>query len=103
MRYFIRILQDKPIYPLSGSPQVSQHLEKEVSDAVREWLSQFKDKVAELPTVDMGSIDYKAAQSELIKDILAMTGEINAIGRGPRQVSRTEILVDDSIKKVDQK
>jgi hypothetical protein len=58
------------------------------------YLKQFQDVVNNIPSIDQGSIDYIEAQDNLIQDILAMTGEIAAIGRGPRQVSRVEVTVE---------
>ena len=62
------------------------------------FLNQFKEQVEQIPTRDMGEIDYKDAQSNLITEILAHTGEVEAIGRGGRQVSRTEIVLLDIVK-----
>lgn len=59
------------------------------------YIKQFQDVVNNIPSIDQGSIDYIEAQDNLIKDMLAMTGEIVAIGRGPRQVSRVEVSVAD--------
>jgi hypothetical protein len=47
---FKQILQDKPIYPFSASPQVYRNLEKEVCAAVREFVQQFKEY---LPPADV--------------------------------------------------
>lgn len=60
------------------------------------FLNQFREEVEQIPTRDAGEIDYKGAQSDLITEILSYTGEVGAIGRGGRQVSRAEIIVPNS-------
>lgn len=55
------------------------------------FLNQFKEEIEQSSTRDMGEIEYKGAQSDLIMQILAYTGEVEAIGRGGRIVSRTEV------------
>jgi hypothetical protein len=60
------------------------------------FLNQFKEQVEQIPTRDTGEIDYKDAQLDLITEILAHTGEVEAIGRGGRQVSRTEIIIENN-------
>jgi hypothetical protein len=63
------------------------------------YIKQFQDVVNNITSVDDGSIDFIAAQDALIQDMLSMTGEIDAIGRGVRQVSRVEVSVVTGEKK----
>lgn len=56
------------------------------------YIKQFQDVVNNIPSVDQGSIDFIGAQDALLQDMLSMTGEIDAIGRGVRQISRVEVL-----------
>ncbi|MGD6850726.1 MAG: hypothetical protein ACQCN6_01545 [Candidatus Bathyarchaeia archaeon] len=58
------------------------------------FLNQFREQVEKIPTRDAGEIDYKGAQTDLITEILSYTGEVEAVGRGGRQVSRVEVKVD---------
>lgn len=73
MKSFKQILQDKPIYPFDPSPQVSQHLEKHVSDAVRELITQQKDLIDNDP---QNSYLESRAQHRFADDLLKLVSSV---------------------------
>jgi hypothetical protein len=65
MKFFKGILREKPIYPFDPTPQVSQHLENNVCDAVREFLKDFKDY---LPPAD--ATEHAKGAHDAVDDLL---------------------------------
>lgn len=77
MKSFKQILQDKPIYPFDPTPHVSQHLEKNCCDAVREFLTQHADLIADDPQNSYLEI---RAQRRLMDCLLQSIGSVQKDG-----------------------
>jgi hypothetical protein len=68
------------------------------NETIKDFLERWKEIVNQLPTTDMGSIEYASAQKELIQNMIEDYEESKI-----KQVSRTEVKFNYKSKKPNTK